>query len=312
MVNVFDPVAAELSARGITQEDLVRPIRDLVQEISDPTDWQNHPSELFKELLHKAITYYGITSLESLVPFIFPMYQHAIDTLTVSDRLELEARIREQIENRTVSGNGLMPFMYADDNRTVVSSATIDLAMIPAPFDDNPIYWPQNILKDLVTGMGQCKGGILGGLICLGDRRVNQLIETVWGIFDDDDIGEAAKCNTAWASLGAFDLWLSWGESLANEGKTETGRFGHVMSALVLLTRAAKEGMFQDVQRNFGYLFNESTQLRSQELLGEYSFEDVLAKYEKRLVWIAELEQEPKLALDVLKALRREPIVPLV
>jgi|GEM_PF-1228557 len=310
MDKVFDPVAAELQGRGITQDDLVHPFRELVTEISDSTNWQNHPPEAFKEVLHKAITYYGITSLESLVPFIFPLYRHAMATLTVNDRLQLEARIREQMENRTVSGNGLMPFLYADDNRTVVSSATIDLAMIPEPFDDNPIYWPQNILRDLVSGMGECRGGILGGLICLGDRRVNQLIETVWDFFDDDDIGEAAQCNTAWASLGAFDLWLNLGESLANEGKTETGRFGHVMSALLLLTRAAKDGVFQDIQRNFGYLFNESAALRPLEFLGEYPFDDMLLEYEKRLTVIADLEQDPKLALDVLRALRREPIVP--
>jgi hypothetical protein len=311
MANVFDSVVEELRSRGITQEELVAPIRDLVQDIHNSEDWQHLSSDAFKELLHKAITYYGMTSLESLVPFIFPMYQHAIDFLTVSDRLELESKVREQMENRTVSGNGLMPFIYADDNRAVVSSATIDLAMIPAPFDENPIYWPQNILKDLVMGMGQCKGGILGGLICLGDHRVNQLIESVWDVLEDDDIKEAALCRSSWASLGAFDVWMNYGETLANEGKTESSRFGHVMSALVLLCRAAKEGVFQDVQRNFGYLFNESTQLRSLDLLGEYSLEDVLKKYEERLTWIAELEQEPKLALDVLKALRGESIVPL-
>jgi hypothetical protein len=298
MNNIPESVAAEVIAKGLNSPELLELISEVLKEISDAKVWLSKSTDELSATLYRAIVCYGSTNLESLVPFIFPVYQHFVDESEVSHRLELEGVIRSNVEQGRLSLNALLPFIYIDNNKSVVSTATIDLCMIGKPTAEDPLAWPRRIVNDLTAGMPVCKGGVLGGLLCLGDARVVELLLPLRDVFSVDDIPIAATCNASWASIASFEFWLDWAEALAQQGLTETGHFGDMMSALILLQRASN-GRFLSVRRNFGYLFDESIQAPL-EILAEYSYAEMRLKYGGRLMTLAKAESEPKLALEVL------------
>lgn len=305
MNHIPDMVAREMVAKGLDNHKLVVLISELIDEIGESRLWVSRSNDDLRDLLYRAMICYGSTNLESLVPFILPLYRHFMAESNVSQRLELEGIIRGNVEQEILSLNALLPFIYIDDNRSVVSTAVIDMCMIGVPTAEDSLAWPRRLTDDLARGMMACKGGVVGGFLCLGDARVLQLLTPLKECVAEEDIADAAWCTTSQASIDAFEFWLSWAESLEQRKLTETSAFGNVMAALILLQRAAN-GRFLCVKRNFGYLFNPLIDAPL-EILAEYSDAEISLKFGERLIKLANCESEPKLALEVLNSLQSEP-----
>lgn len=145
-----------------------------------------------------------------------------------------------------------MPFLFLETDVGVVSTSALDFAMIPKPPDDDPVGWPRRLISDLQAGMGSNKGAILGGLIALGDRRVNELLQEVKWLISDDEISTALKCITGMPTVAAFEFWLDWAEELVKAGLDDSGLFGHVASGTAFLMSHMQAETILDITRNFG------------------------------------------------------------
>ena len=159
--------------------------------------------------------------------------------------------------------------------------------------------------------MGGNKGAILGGLITLGDRRINELLRDVKWLVSDNEIDDAVKSISGMPTLAAFEFWLEWAEELSNAGLDETGLFGQVTSGLAFLVKHMQIDNFSDISRNFGYLYQENGDSQSMEIHGQHSKSDVANLYSNRLYALESAESPPKIMSNVIRHLGLEPKAPL-
>src|SRR5260370_26047540 len=96
-------------------------------------------------------------------------------------------------------------------------------------------------------------GAIFGGLISLGDRRVNPLLNGVEPSVSEAALNIAVLCRTGVATIGAFEFWLDrieyWNRARSNakcehEAFTADSRLGIVASGLGLLLRDSQSRAF--------------------------------------------------------------------
>lgn len=299
-----------LDTYNIDDEEARQTLTEDVQSLLDEPHWRGLDEQGLVSLLFSGISLYGQTNWEPLVQVIMPVYLHAVDYIPAATRRELQAAIRQKIEANETSLNALLPFLLLETDMGVVSTAAIDFAMIPKPPEDDPIGWPKRLVSDLEAGMGANKGAILGGLITLGDRRVNELLQQVKWLISDDEIGTAVKCISGLPTVAAFEFWLEWAEELANAGLDSTGLFGQVASGLAFLVRHMQVDTFADITRSFGYLHREGDDVQSMAIHGQHPKADVARRYADRLYALEAAESPPKLVSDVIRHLGMEPKAP--
>jgi hypothetical protein len=300
-----------LDSYEISDEGVWQSLIGIVQAMLDESHWRPLEEEALTSLLFEGISLYGQTNWEPLVRVIAPVYLHAMEQVPVETRKELQAAIRQKIEASETSINALLPFLFLETEMGVVSTSAIDFAMVPKPPEDDPLGWPRRLVSDLEAGMGANKGAILGGLITLGDRRVNDLLREVKWLISDDEIGVAVRCISGMPAVATIEFWLGWAEELSEAGLDNTGLFGQVASGLAFLVQHMRVDSFADISRNFGYLHLEDNNVQSMVIHGQYSKLALAERYANRLYALEASESPPKLMSDVIRHLGMEPKAPL-
>ena len=296
-----------LDSLEIHDEEARRFLTEIVQSMLDESHWRQLDEQPLADLLHHGISLYGQTNWELLAHIITPVYLHAMEHIPAETRRELQGAITQKMEAKEVSANALLPFLFLEEDMTVASTATLDLAMVPPPPKDDAIGWPRRLISDLEAGLGGNKGAIFGGLVTLGDRRVSELLSDVKWLISDDEIGTAAKCCSGMPTVAAFEFWLEWAEELIGAGLENTGLFGQVSSGLLLLIKSMRTDTFAEITRNFGYLHLEDDTVQPLVVHGEYSMAEIAARYGNRMYAIEAAESPPKLASEVIRQLGLEP-----
>lgn len=203
-------------------------------------------------LLEPGLVLYGASNDAELVPGLCALYEYSIGHLTERERYQLYRSIEQLAEDATVSLNAFMPFLLNETSLPIVSSATIDYAMINWPVSDSPLDAVYQLIGFLGDKMPVNRGAMLGGLVCLGDRRVNESLYPLLSSFTPDEVQEASKAVTGTPWLASIEFWLTWLERLP--GDVSDPLFGHVAAALYRLVDDARLPVFEDGVRNFGYL----------------------------------------------------------
>ena len=288
-------------------EETRRALTGIVQSMLDESHWRQLEEQPLANLLYEGISLYGQTNWELFAQIITPVYLYAMEHIPTETRRELQRAIRQKIEANETSVNALLPFLFLEEDMTVVSTAALDFAMVPLPPEDDAIGWPRRLISDLEAGLGGNKGAIFGGLITLGDRRVNELLSDVKWLISDDEIGTAVKCCSGMPTVAAFEFWLEWAEELIGAGLENTGLFGQVSSGLLLLIKSMRTDTFAEITRNFGYLHLEDDTVQPLVVHGEYSKAEIAARYGNRMYAIEAAESPPKLASEVIRQLGLEP-----
>ena len=306
-----DDVLAEFSSLletyEINDEDVRQALTGTVRSMLDDSHWRQLDEQALAGLLYQGISLYGKTNWERLAQIIAPLYLYAMEHIPVETRSELQGAIRQRMEANDISANALLPFIFLEMDKAVVSTAALDFAMVPAPPEDDAIGWPKRLISDLEAGMGSNKGALFGGLVTLGDRRVNELLSDVKWLISDSEIGTAIKCFSGMPTVAAFEFWLEWAEELVGAGLENTGLFGQVSSGLLLLIRSAKTDTFSEITRNFGYLHLEDGTAQPLTVHGEYSKAELAERYANRMYALEAAESPPKLTSDVIRQLGLEP-----
>ncbi len=274
-------------------------IDSAVSELRDQDLWALLDGEELLQLLHRGLSAYGATNDESLVRLLMPVYMHVMESTDTAARFETYAAIKHEVEQGYASMNALLPFLLVDQDTTIVSSATVDVAMIGRPAKDDELTWPRTIVSYLQQGMGENRGAVFGGLVSLGDRRVNALLDAVKWTLTDTEVNAALRCWTGFPTLAAFEFWLIWLEELMAKGRGESAVYGACASALPLILERTHVEYVADIERNFGYM-HFGAHIPSTRITGWFSVSDVGARFAERLYALEAREQPPKLMSYVL------------
>ncbi len=278
-----------------------------LEDLFTETHWSTLEPAALAQLLFDGICLNGLSDWQLLAGAVGPLYRHAMQVLVPEERMNLLTAAKQSLQRGELSTNALWHFLLNDDDMGVVSTAALDLSMIPRAAEDDPLSGPRHVALTLETVMGNAQGAILGGLVALGDERVNELLRESRWLLSDNDIGVAARCQTGMSTVAALEFWLEWLEQLADAGLTESGLFGKVASALVWLTQARRTDEFVDIVRNFGYPHQAGEAVQPMFVRGRYSIHQIAQRYGARLYALEAAEAPPKLLSDVLCRFGLEP-----
>lgn len=283
------------------------------RRVSDNASWPPRETDELGKLLFKGVLAYGLTSDESQIRPLTTFYEHCIGNLAVETRNTVYRELRDGVMRRQSSINTLLPFLFVETAPTLVSEAVLDYCMTATPDPEDPLRACKDVCRWLQTATVGNRGAMFGGLLCLGDERVNPLLDTVKWTLGRDEAAVAAQTFTGMPFIAQIEFWLSWAEEAIEQGLGTSSLFGSVLSGLVLVERRRTVPTYHSATRNFGYLAMASERQASVppgELLEAFTPQQVAARYERRLYALEAAEPAPKLASDVLVAFGLQPKAP--
>lgn len=282
---------------------------DIARRIADPAQWPEVGSEDALVLLHSGILTYGLTSDEARIPPLRGFYEAVRAATSPDARVEMYHAVRDEAAAGYQSCNAFMPFFFVEDYRPLVAEATIDFCMILKPPSDDPLHWPRHVVDRVLTLEPRNRGAILGGLVYLGDERVNGLLDRVKWQLSVPELNEATRSATDFAHCATVEFWLRWAEDIVIPGEDNERRFGACAAALAALAvPAARHGVF-DSERNFGYLFTDEAE--PARLNHRHTKEEFARLIEPRLLALEAAERPLKVMSHVLATWGLEPQAPV-
>lgn len=321
-VTIQTELATLLDRMSVTDVSAREYAMSLVNRLEDESGWRAMDQQALKGFIYEGVCFYGQISWEPMVQLLMPVYAHGMAQLSSSERIELLAAVRQRIEVNQTSMNALMPFVYVDIDPGVVSTAAVDYVVLAAPEEGDALSWARALVANLNAGVGANKGAILGGLVSLGDRSLNEfLVETRW-LLSDPEVATAGKCVADRPCIGALEFWLAWLEELVGAGLAQSTLFKNVAGGLSLLPRQKRDAAFVDVTHNFDYprdahagvneALNQPNPGGGPETVhSERPLSAIAEDYSERLYAIEAAESAPRYASAVLSDFGLEARAPM-
>lgn len=246
-----------------------------------------------REELVYTLSRYGASSDETLIPALQVLYGHAVTYTSTDDRASLALLMASQAEERALSLNALMPFLFHEPSVPVIAIAALEFARLAEPLDNDPLTGVRYLLAQLPQVSDEAtKVGILSGLLRLGDRRVTELLGPCWR--DLTMRGRQQLTRTIWSCRYApvIEWVLDWLEDCEGE------EFGMVAGAVARMPAEWGEGRIVEITRPFAGTAAPTAQ---PEVLAAWSTAEFAERLRPRLLRIAANEAPPRLMHDVLQ-----------
>jgi hypothetical protein len=187
--------------------------------------------------------------------------------------------------------------MTEDPDRGIVSTAAFDYASSGSLIDNDPMTCPKEIVRFIEEGEAANTGAVFGGLLCLGDPRVNRLLWPIKDRLSLEDASEAAKCFYGLMSAATIEFVVDWLESL--EGSDQDALFGDLVSNLVLHKRHMATPRVRTGLRPFPTDGVKDEEARDTEQW--ISFEEYRRRIAPRLLALEQAEPPPKTMSAVIQ-----------
>jgi hypothetical protein len=258
--------------------------------LGDDSDvWIDLDDDELKQVISVKFLEYGATQDGSRIPGLFALYRHAIDRLSVNERREMLTEFSEMIEQNEGLGHmGLMMFLVADTNPGIRSSAALSLAVLFDPDDGDELAGPRFVIHTLVNHDGGApgQGAALGGVLLLGDKRINPQLAEVWDQLSEEAQLEMTAAKSGFVMEAVVEFWLDRLE----EGCSEAV-FGSAVAAIAKMPLVSQIPFVMDVERLLpAYAGGEPM-----KLLRRTTFDDYLEEIRPRLEALEAAEQEPRI-----------------
>jgi len=255
------------------------------------------PDEALESFVFFGLSLYGSSNQENLIPHLISLYRELSSRSEVEVRMRLNSSITKEVGENTLSVNALLPFIGFEQELSIVSTAVLDYCMYRETEEDE-LAGVKDVIGILRSGICLCPGGVVGGLVLLGDKRVVDLLyELPYELpylEDNSDIAAFARTFSGFLYQPMIDFYLTWLEVL-NSTVTEL-EFGSLASGLVNMVQKDNFGVVTSVERRYGKRDAELPIVNvSQIPFGEY-----LSEIEGRLLNIAEAETAPKIMPTVI------------
>ena len=135
------------------------------------------------------------------------------------------------VEEGRLSSNVLLPFIGCDADRAIASTAALSFAMTHRKTADEAMVGVVLLAKGIAGGTISNPGAVFGGLLNLGDYRVNKVLWPLRDLIKGADLDEAVRIRTGRLSSAVVDFLLDWLEQMDADHREE--RFNPIAAALV-------------------------------------------------------------------------------
>ncbi len=273
--------------------------KEAVQKaMQDPDSWEHLTPQQLLAVAFLCLTHDGTTQDPIEMQLLERLYGLLLARVDAAQRLGLEQRIRTFVMQGHSSAFALVPFVLGDIDHRVVSSATIDIAMLMHRTNDDPLTGPK-FLVDLVEHEDtddQRKLGILAGLILLGDERILPLVRGRWrALASPEHRRRLAAATSGYVSTLLIEFLVDWLEEA-----TEESDIGAIAGSLARMPELAKGGRVVEVRRCFP-CFNAGVEGPIQ-ISRHWSFGEYAQVIRPRLEPLIARESEPKVIPYILDA----------
>jgi hypothetical protein len=256
----------------------------------DPEAWDDLDDEELKRVIGVKFIEYGATQDGSRIPGLFALYRHAMERLDVAERREMLTEFSGMIEQNDGLGHmSLMMFLMADTDPGIRSSAALSLSVLydPSQEGQDELAGPRFVIRTLVNhdNGAPSQGAALGGVLLLGDKRINPLLVEVWDQLSEEAQLEMTTAKSGFVSEGVVEFWLDRLEDGCSESV-----FGSAVAAIAKMPVIAQVPFVLDVERLLpAYAGSEPL-----KLLRRTSFTDYLEEIRPCLEALEARESEPK------------------
>jgi len=282
---------------GVTMTTETAEREKALELLCNPSLW----SETEKADLLRNLRYYclllGHSYNDDFLEKIRPYYWHVAERTTIDERLELLDSLVVLVEKRVAGLGSLKPFLYADEETSVISTASLNIAIFIPPKDGDPLTGPKEVL-------GYAEGadteatytGILQGVLQLGDRRILPLLDGCWKELGREGRRLLANSWSGFVYASTIDFLLGWLEKADDERD-----YGSIAAALASYPiRPKRIPLVLDVMRKFPA--NGPDDEPAVRFLNQWTFEEYGAIIAPRLKAIAAAETGDKVIPKVLGA----------
>lgn len=256
---------------------------------NDPGAWSGLSNEILKQLIIVKCLEYGVSQDASRIATLFGLYRHAKSRLDSSERMKLLNQFSAMTEERKGQGHmGLMMFLAADDDPFICSTAAMSLAVLYDPQGGDKLAGPRFVVKTLLNQEKNHKlqGQALGGVLLLGDKRLQPLLEDAWLKLSDEARLGLTQAKSGFVHESMVEFWLRCLEN----GCSETV-FGSAAAAIAKMPAITQFPFVRDVERVLPVYENSENPIR---VLRQTSFADYLEEIRPRLEALERQESDPK------------------
>jgi hypothetical protein len=254
----------------------------------DPGAWDGLDDEELKRVIGVKFIEYGATQDTSRIVGLFALYRYAMGRLDVTERREMLTEFSGMIEQHGGLGHmGLMMFLAGDTDLGIRSSAALSLSVLFNPEDGDELAGPRFVIRTLVDhdNGAPAQGAALGGVLLLGDKRVNPLIAEVWDDLSEEAQLEMTAAKSGFVTEGMVEFWLDRLEQGCSESV-----FGSAVAAIAKMPVISQVPFVVDIER----LLPAYSGGEPMKLLRRTTFADYLEEIRPRLEALEKLESKPK------------------
>jgi hypothetical protein len=232
------------------------------------------------------------------------LYDDEVMALEPEHRLSIYGHINGLVQNTSLASvNAFMPFILRDTVFNVVATAVLDYVSLAPLTDNDPMSRPKDITGLIELGAVKNKGAAFGGLLFLGDRRVNQLLWPLRNRLDDHEVNEAIRCTTGYLYSATVDFLIDWLSEMDGDGQNR--RYGSVSSGIALCKRHNRFDIVLTGERPFPY----PTMKREEweQITRPIPVADYVKQVAPRLYALERAEPPPRIMPAVLREWGLEP-----
>lgn len=174
------------------------------------------------------------------------MYDRFAGCTPLAERLQVVARVASRAGAGEGTALSLIPFIWSDPEPQVAHTAAMESALLVTPKGDNPLTGAETLLSFAsFTSLENVRAGILGGLVLLGDRRVNRLLRDSWRMLGPAGRSTLMNAWSGYALAAHVEFLIDWLEDAPEYD------FGGIVSALAAIPARANHQLVLDIERSF-------------------------------------------------------------
>lgn len=261
--------------------------------LEDPEGAVELSAEQLDEALHALIGLSGSMADPTLLEQIKPLYRHAVTRLHPAMRLRNYQAMVDRVIDGAMHARSLLPYMVCDKDRTLVSMAALDYALLAPDEGDAPTAAAEFLVDAYQHGAFANGPAVLAGLLLSGDRRILAFLSPVFRKLSCDDVEEIIQCQGSFLIDAVVVFYLDWLGQL--DSLVEEDLFGAVAAGLANLALGEHDGMVYDIERVIPSTRENAVQVLNQWPIAEYA--TIIAP---RMQELADREQGESIMPEVL------------
>ena len=304
MKNVFFALFLLVSISSIIYGQEVNESQDSTQEfnlddlmgvLENPPLSEKLSNDDLTLYIFSAISLYGMTNDESLIPKIWELYEYFEQRIEPEIRFEVAQKIFNMVEQEELSINGLLPFIFRENETYIASTATMYYAHLRKPQDNILLTGPIELISYFKGNIVNNRAALFNGLLLMGDARVMELLKPIRDDLTNEEITLIVRSPSQYLQALYIEFFLDWLEELP--GTVDDERFGLLAVGIArpVLTKVV------DIVSEHKRIFPSPPGSDSGPVVRQYTLEEYANYISPRLRKLAEKEGSQKIIPSVME-----------